>query len=79
MLKLAPDGLNFENSTTTLASFWIKDKNGYLETAGITLKPLPFLSAKLRGSSFSALSIIKTKQKNNLDTCYPMGVILVQP
>ena len=84
LLELAADeGLkrSFETSTS-LASFWIKVKTEYPKLSEIALKTLlPFPTTYLCETGFSTMSVIKTKYRNCLDIHSPMRVALssIQP
>jgi hypothetical protein len=79
LFKLAADGglkMSFE-TTTSLASFWIKVKAEYPELAEIALKTLvPFPSTCLCETGFSTTSGIKTKHRNSTDIHSPLRVVL---
>ncbi|CAM4553047.1 unnamed protein product [Lepidochelys olivacea] len=78
-LKLAADErlkMSFE-TTTSLASFWIKVKAEYPELTEIALKTLlPFPSTYLCKSGFLTMSVIKTKYRNSMDSHSPLRVAL---
>ncbi|KAF2355499.1 HAT C-terminal dimerization domain [Trinorchestia longiramus] len=85
LLELAADeGLkrSFETSTS-LASFWIKVKTEYPKLSEIALKTLllPFPTTYLCETGFSTMSVIKKKYRNCLDIHSPMRVALssIQP
>jgi hypothetical protein len=77
--KVAADGglhMSFE-TTTLLASFWIKVKAECPELAKIALKTLlPFPSTYLCETGFSTMSVIKTKYRNSMDNHSPLRVAL---
>ncbi|CAM2118605.1 unnamed protein product [Caretta caretta] len=79
LLELAADeGLKMSFETTTsLASFWIKVKAEYPELTEIALKTLlPFPSIYLCETGFSTISVIKTKYRNSMDIHSPLRVAL---
>ncbi|KAI0978254.1 hypothetical protein GJ496_004256 [Pomphorhynchus laevis] len=84
LLDLAADeGLKriFETSTS-LASFWIKVKTEYSNLSEIALKTLlVFPTTYLCETGFSTMSVIKTKYRNCLDIHSPIRVALssIQP
>jgi hypothetical protein len=79
LFKLAADGgpkMSFE-TTTSLASLWIKVKAEYPELAKTALKTLlPFPSTYLCETGFSTMSVIKTKDRNSTDIHPPLRVAL---
>ncbi|CAM2113143.1 unnamed protein product [Caretta caretta] len=79
LLELAADErlkMSFE-TTTSLASFWIKVKAEYPELTEIALKTLlPFPSTYLCKTGFSTVSVIKTKYRNSMDSHSPLHVAL---
>jgi hypothetical protein len=79
LFELAADGgltMSFD-TTTSLASIWIKVKAEYPELAEIALKTLlPFPSTYLCETGFSTMSVIKTKYRNSMDIHCPLRVAL---
>ncbi|CAM4588704.1 unnamed protein product [Lepidochelys olivacea] len=79
LLELAADKrlkMSFE-TTTSLASFWIKVKAEYPELSEIALKTLlPFPSTYLCETGFSTMSVMKTKYRNSMDSHSPLCVAL---
>lgn len=68
LLQLSSDhGLQMKFATSTLAQFWVCVKQEHPDLGEKALEQLlPFASTYLCEASFSAMTVIKTKQRNRL-------------
>lgn len=77
-MEIANDGsLKSMFETTTLLIFWIKvmAENPEIATTAVNI-PLPFPTSNLCEAGFSAVTAMKTKQRNRLDISSTLGVSL---